>query len=378
MSKKQYFRDIISKHETGNKLNKESIANQLYQTAIEKDDFEKVIEYIFDQLPINSNVISYLEQNNVWNPRSKEEIRRSELSQLILNAVYGKIDILHEKLCEIAPPPAPPVRNFTPFDDDMNVMLEAMGVFSISTPKKPTLLSPAQIRFLENFNGPNLYNNPISVVANQYQLVDLHLTDAYKNLVIENFEKLFYLINKHTILPRKFLKYVNETLSNENISNPELLKELKDKFNLFLMINNGLSDLKGNYKGEKEFIESLECSLFSFQAYKLQANINIPNPEQHNGTILHQIVWNRYESLINFALNLGANPNSRDNDGKTPLHYAVINNSYDMVKSLLDFGACVTIKDYSGKTTFDYAQSDDIKKLLEKASQSKSQVFTIN
>ncbi len=49
-------------------------------------------------------------------------------------------------------------------------------------------------------------------------------------------------------------------------------------------------------------------------------------------------------------LELGADPNSIDNEGRAPLHYAIQGRSVDVVSELLNAGAQIDVADANGNT----------------------------
>uniref|UniRef100_A0A1A9VJN9 ANK_REP_REGION domain-containing protein n=1 Tax=Glossina austeni TaxID=7395 RepID=A0A1A9VJN9_GLOAU len=73
-------------------------------------------------------------------------------------------------------------------------------------------------------------------------------------------------------------------------------------------------------------------------------------------TILHVVSnmdGNLAEKYVNLLLDAGANPNIKDNRGKTPLHYA----SYNNIGSLIEAGADLNVQDSKERTPLHYAAS---------------------
>jgi len=70
---------------------------------------------------------------------------------------------------------------------------------------------------------------------------------------------------------------------------------------------------------------------------------------EHGHTLLMAAAWHQWPRIVRLLLNHSANPNARDNSGKTPLHYAAVS-SVDSVKLLLAAGADATARDSERKS----------------------------
>jgi ankyrin repeat protein len=64
--------------------------------------------------------------------------------------------------------------------------------------------------------------------------------------------------------------------------------------------------------------------------------------------------------LVRDLLALGANPNVRDEDGRTPLFSAVLGGSLGLVGLLIESGAEVNARDSQGFTPLHYAAQEDL------------------
>jgi cytohesin len=69
--------------------------------------------------------------------------------------------------------------------------------------------------------------------------------------------------------------------------------------------------------------------------------------------------------VVQTALQNGADPNAKDEDGRTPLHYAAEKGHAEIVKVLLKRGADPRIADNRGRIPLDYANDSAIRSLLE-------------
>lgn len=81
-----------------------------------------------------------------------------------------------------------------------------------------------------------------------------------------------------------------------------------------------------------------------------------------NDQPLHIACWQKFESIVKYLIQAGANVNSRGDFGATPLHYAVYEGdeySTPIVKALLNAGADPTLTDSrSSATPLKWAQRE--------------------
>ncbi|GFQ79656.1 uncharacterized protein TNCT_142781 [Trichonephila clavata] len=95
------------------------------------------------------------------------------------------------------------------------------------------------------------------------------------------------------------------------------------------------------------------------------ANPNVQNREDGK-TLLHYVAECNDTSGIRFLLEvIKANPNVRDQSGKTPLHYADKNNCLQARELLLGAGANPNVQDQSGKTPFEYVTEPNCLKAIK-------------
>jgi ankyrin repeat protein len=84
-----------------------------------------------------------------------------------------------------------------------------------------------------------------------------------------------------------------------------------------------------------------------------------PNIKDNSGkTPLHEVLSKAEPpiELVKTLLKAGADPNATTDEGRTPLHYAVLHDNPRLISLLLKHGADPTIKDNYGKTPLDYAK----------------------
>jgi ankyrin repeat protein len=84
-----------------------------------------------------------------------------------------------------------------------------------------------------------------------------------------------------------------------------------------------------------------------------------PNAKDNDGkTPLHiAAYWDSVE-IVKILLERGADPNAKDNDGKTPLYWATFKGRVEIVKILLERGADPWIADNDGRVPLNYAPID--------------------
>ena len=101
--------------------------------------------------------------------------------------------------------------------------------------------------------------------------------------------------------------------------------------------------------------------------------------DENGKTVLHAVVdMKNFTEQMWVLLDFFANPDVRDNEGKTPLHYAVMYDRKDMVLCLLLFGANTEIEDNDGKKPFDYESGkEDLPILLEKVKKIKKEFISL-
>ncbi|WP_265035126.1 MULTISPECIES: ankyrin repeat domain-containing protein [unclassified Wolbachia] len=100
------------------------------------------------------------------------------------------------------------------------------------------------------------------------------------------------------------------------------------------------------------------------------ANPNVQNQEDGK-TLLHYVAECNDTGGIRFLLEvIKANPNVRDQSGKTPLDYAAKNNCLQARELLLGAGANPNVQDQSGKTPSEYATEDECRQAIEDSSHS--------
>ena len=81
-------------------------------------------------------------------------------------------------------------------------------------------------------------------------------------------------------------------------------------------------------------------------------------------TDLHIAAYEGDAERVKELLKKGADPNTKDIDGRTPLHIAASWGHDDVVKLLLVRGADPTVKDKDGRTPLDLARAEGRRKVV--------------
>ena len=79
---------------------------------------------------------------------------------------------------------------------------------------------------------------------------------------------------------------------------------------------------------------------------------------------LHTAAFRGRVEDVKLLLERGADPNAKDNAGRTPLHFAAFRGHVEIVKLLLERGADPWIADNDGRIPLDYAYDSTIRSLL--------------
>ena len=88
---------------------------------------------------------------------------------------------------------------------------------------------------------------------------------------------------------------------------------------------------------------------------KAGALLNSPSRNELKATSLHSAAAGRHTRIVKMLLDLGADPNVREQGGFTPLHAAAQNGDVDTIRVLLLGGADLTLKSQDGKIAQDIA-----------------------
>jgi len=97
---------------------------------------------------------------------------------------------------------------------------------------------------------------------------------------------------------------------------------------------------------------------------KAGAPINSPSRNALKAAPIQSAVTAGHENVVQVLLQLGADPNVREQGGYTPLHAAAQNKDVDMIRTLLYGGADLTLQGNDGKTALDLAMDAGDEKVI--------------
>jgi len=179
----------------------------------------------------------------------------------------------------------------------------------------------------------------LKIIIDSYYLL-LHNKEKFFNwFMLENNENLTILDIACQKGNKKIIKYLFSILSKTD----ESIFHLTEKRNSIFH-----SSAKAN-----------QCYPIIFFYEKLQKFfpqikiIDVSN--EYNITPLHYACYSKSKNVVDLLLDLGADINAKDIDGKSILNYAVVSGSERIVKKLLFRGADREIKDNNGKKCIDVA-----------------------
>jgi len=97
---------------------------------------------------------------------------------------------------------------------------------------------------------------------------------------------------------------------------------------------------------------------------KAGAPINSPSRNALKAAPIQSAVAAGHEKVVQVLLQLGADPNVREQGGYTPLHAAAQNKDVEMIRTLLYGGADLTLQGNDGKTALDLAMDSGDDKVI--------------
>ena len=195
--------------------------------------------------------------------------------------------------------------------------------------------------FLHILSKLSLYY-PLKIICDTYYLILDDKEVFYKWFLLENSEKLNVLDIASIKGNRQILSYMHSIIIKTN----ESLLKFDDKNNK----ENTLFHSCAKYNQYYSILFWYE----KLQKYYLKTKI-FDTKNANNLTPLHYACFDNSFKSAKFLIDLGANVNALDVNGKSVLTYAINSNNDQLIELLLVNGADASIKDNEGKTPYDYS-----------------------
>ena len=188
------------------------------------------------------------------------------------------------------------------------------------------------------------------------------LKNEKKNLLIDKLKSHGYYRRKETIKYQK--KLTNAELKYQlQLTNKRLKKKIKEedyiKNNLGAINKNNMIYRVNQLKSEKiNSLENIEKCFFyvkdrNFQGFKMIFESEKLHPDicdENGNSLLCLAVQANCFQIVDYLLNLGANPNIKNYNYNTPLHYALTFHNFEIADMLIQRGADEKAQNKRGET----------------------------
>ena len=188
------------------------------------------------------------------------------------------------------------------------------------------------------------------------------LKNEKKNLLIDKLKSHGYYRRKETIKYQK--KLTNAELKYQlQLTNKRLKKKIKEedyiKNNLGAINKNNMIYRVNQLKSEKiNSLENIEKCFFyvkdrNFQGFKMIFESEKLHPDicdENGNSLLCLAVQGNCFQIVDYLLNLGANPNIKNYNYNTPLHYALTFHNFEIADMLIQRGADEKAQNKRGET----------------------------
>ena len=179
----------------------------------------------------------------------------------------------------------------------------------------------------------------LKIICNIYYMLLINKSEFYDWFLKENTENLTILDIASIKSNKEMLEYLYEIISRTDGS--------QLKFNIK---KNNFFHFSAKYNKNYSILFWYDKLQPCFPYLKI---IDICN--QYDITPLHYACYHGSLNCVELLLDLQADINATDKDGKTVLTYAIYSDNIKLIKKLLIRGANKNIKDLEGKTPYDYA-----------------------
>ncbi len=188
------------------------------------------------------------------------------------------------------------------------------------------------------------------------------LKNEKKNLLIDKLKSHGYYRRKETIKYQK--KLTNAELKYQlQLTNKRLKKKIKEedyiKNNLGAINKNNMIYRVNQLKSEKiNSLENIEKCFFyvkdrNFQGFKMIFESEKLHPDicdENGNSLLCLAVQANCFQIVDYLLNIGANPNIKNYNYNTPLHYALTFHNFEIADMLIQRGADEKAQNKRGET----------------------------
>ena len=208
------------------------------------------------------------------------------------------------------------------------------NIYNIKDDKKNTFL---------HILAKNSKFYPLKIICDTYYLILDEENVFYEWFLSENIEKLTVLDIASIKGNKQILTYLYSIIirTNESILKFDDVNNKKNTFFHNSAKNNQYYSILFWYEKFQEFFP--ETKIFDTK-------------NKFNLTPLHYACFENSLECVELLLDLGADVNSVDINGKSVLTYAVNSNNVKIINLLLINGADINIKDIEGKTPYDYSK----------------------
>jgi ankyrin repeat protein len=185
---------------------------------------------------------------------------------------------------------------------------------------------------------------PLKIICNTYYILLDDENLFFKWFLLENNENLTAMDIASTIGNKKILSYLFSVLSKANKS---ILR--------FDDINNKKNTIF-HYSAKSNKYFSILFWYEKLQRYFPKTKI-FDTKNAHNLTPLHYACYDNSFECVQLLIDLGADVNAVDINGKSVLTYAINSNNIKIIELLILNGADFNIKDLDRKTAYEYSRN---------------------
>lgn len=280
----------------------------------------QIIRYNNSKIKL-SNTESFQSINSNFSTNEKEDI------STLMNKIIKKIEIYQ-------------IQNENKLKDEEISFQIKDNLYEIN-PKIYNILDERNNTFLHILSQKSkLY--PLKIICYTYYILLDNENLFFKWFLYENSEKLTVLDIASIKCNKQMLSYLFSIISKTNKSRLKFDDINNKKYTIFHH-----SAIKNQYYSILFWYEKLQKHFPTIKIFDTQ--------NSHNLTPLHCACFENNYECVQLLVDLGADTNAVDIDGKSVLTYAIKSNNIKIIELLLLNGADCTKKDSDGKTPYDYS-----------------------